>query len=83
MWTGGHTDEVEQIKWDPTCRLLASCSSDNRVCLWKSEQSSPAHIFEDFKCRINQIQWSTASQTGAILLAAGGQDGSIAVWNVN
>lgn len=83
MWTGGHADEIEQIKWDPTGRLLASCSTDNRVCLWKCEQSSPAHIFEDFTDRVNQIQWSNASSFGSILLAAGSLDGSIAVWNVN
>jgi len=61
VWTGGHTAEVEQIKWDPTNRLLASCSTDNRVCLWKTEQSSPAHVFEDLRESINQIQWSNIS----------------------
>ncbi len=82
IWTGGHSDEVEQIKWDPSGRLLASCSSDNKVCLWKTEISGPAHVFEDFREVINSIQWSNASN-GDILLAAGGQEGTIAVWNVN
>lgn len=84
VWSGGHADEVEQIKWDPSGRLLASCSTDNRVCIWKTEQAQPAYIFEDFSpgCRINLVQWSSATPDLS-LLAAGTHDGQIAIWNVN
>jgi WD40 repeat protein len=30
----GHTDEVNQIRFDPTKRLLASCSDDGTVRIW-------------------------------------------------
>jgi WD40 repeat protein len=36
--TGGHTDEVNAIRWDPTAKYLASCSDD---CTAKVTVPSP------------------------------------------
>jgi len=35
----GHTDEVNAIRWDPSGGLLASCSDDHNVFVWKLGQS--------------------------------------------
>ncbi len=54
------------------------------MCLWKPEQTSPVHVFDnEFRCPLNTIQWSQNYQNSNVLLAAGGQDGFIAIWNVN
>jgi WD40 repeat protein len=81
IWKGGHSFEIEQIKWDPNGKFLASCSTDNKVCLWRTDSQSPHHIFDDLANGISIIQWSNASAE-ELLLAAGGQDGSLVIWDV-
>jgi transducin (beta)-like 1 len=36
----GHDDEVNAIKWDPSKRILASCSDDGTAKLWKMSASA-------------------------------------------
>lgn len=38
----GHTDAINSVKWDPTGRLLASCSDDFSVKIW-----DPLRVIED------------------------------------
>lgn len=83
MWAGGHQGEVEQIKWDPSGQILASSSSDNLVCLWKPERATPVDFLNQFNCPIKTIQWSNGTSQNNTLLAAGGEDGFIALWNIN
>ena len=40
---GGHTDEVNAIKWDAEGKYLASCSDDCTAKIWSLELSSPLH----------------------------------------
>ena len=86
IWTG-HKNDVEQISWDPTGTLLASCSRDTYVCIWKPEQNQPVLTFDKFSCPINTIRWSNrgaeSEANAEPLLAVGGQDGFIFIWNVN
>jgi len=35
----GHADEVNAIRWDPSGKLLASCSDDHNVFVWQLGQS--------------------------------------------
>lgn len=35
VWIG-HKDSVKQITWDSNGQLLASCSNDSLVCIWKT-----------------------------------------------
>lgn len=46
VWSGGHSSDVEQIKWDPSGQILASSSQDNLVCLWKPDKSTPVEYFD-------------------------------------
>ena len=36
----GHSDEVNAIRWDPSGKLLASCSDDHNVFVWQLGQHS-------------------------------------------
>ena len=40
----GHADEVNAIRWDPTGKLLASCSDDHNVFVWQLGQQVTACI---------------------------------------
>ena len=75
---------MEQIQWDPTGQLLASCSNDNYVCIWKPENNQPKIILKGCGSAVNTIKWSQADGQNEAnpLLAAGTQDGFILIWNV-
>ncbi|KAL3916244.1 MAG: hypothetical protein SGILL_005264, partial [Bacillariaceae sp.] len=50
----GHTDEVNAVKWDPSGRLLASCSDDCTAKVWDvtSDRSDPLFDFKDHQQEI-------------------------------
>ena len=70
------SETIEQIKWNPKGLLLASCSTDYKVCLWSPDQPMPIHTFEGHNARLNLIQWSPSS-----MLMAGYSDGAIKLWD--
>lgn len=48
----GHTDAINSVKWDPSGRLLASCSDDHTVKIWdpaavKASQETENGVAED------------------------------------
>ena len=55
------------------------------MCIWRTESTQPAHVFDELSDCVNLVQWSnqSADASGPILLAAGCQDGTIAIWNAN
>ena len=80
----GHEGEVEQIAWDPSGQLLASCSTDSYVCIWKPDSSSPKLTLKgQTGSAVSTIKWSNAdAQHNDPLLAAGTTDGQILIWNI-
>ncbi|CAA6653868.1 unnamed protein product [Spirodela intermedia] len=81
----GHQGPIWQVAWahPKFGSLLASCSYDGRVILWK-EGSSPsewaeAHVFTEHKASVNSIAW--APNELGLMLACGSSDGSISVFS--
>ena len=56
----GHEEDVVQIQWDPTGQLLASCSNDNYVCIWKPDNNQPNFTLKGCGSAVNTIKWSHA-----------------------
>lgn len=82
VWEG-HEGDVEQIQWDPSKRMLASCSSDNQVCIWQPSKSAPELTLDKLESSVITIKWSHAEGAGPDpLLAAGCKDGQILIWNI-
>ncbi|XP_076889588.1 WD40 repeat-containing protein HOS15-like [Bidens hawaiensis] len=59
----GHKDEVNCVKWDPSCLLLASGSDDNTAKIWSMEQDMPVHDLKDHDKEIYAVKWSPTGPT--------------------
>jgi cytosolic iron-sulfur protein assembly protein CIAO1 len=77
----GHKDRVWQLSWSPDGEILASCSGDKTVKLWKINSTS-----NEFECvdtldskhnkTIRCLDWSPNGK----YLAIGGFDSFITIW---
>jgi len=83
----GHSDEVNAIKWDPTGRLLASCSDDYTCKVWSLDSERCVFDFADHQKEIYTIKWSptgpgTENPTLPLLLASASYDATVKLWDV-
>lgn len=79
----GHQGPVWQATWahPKFGSLLASCSYDGKVIIWKEgsqNEWSQAHVFDDHKASVNSIAW--APYELGLCLACGSSDGNISVF---
>lgn len=79
----GHQGPVWQATWahPKFGSLLASCSYDGKVIIWKESTQnewSQAHVFDDHKASVNSIAW--APYELGLCLACGSSDGNISVF---
>lgn len=58
-WSG-HTADVNDIKWDPSRKYLASCSDDCTVCIWSRERpgSEPVAVLRGHEKPVLTIDWN-------------------------
>lgn len=78
----GHDGPVWQVGWahPKFGSLLASCSYDSRVCVWKEQAANSwVKIYEFTRpdASINALQW--APHTFGLALAAAAADGTVSV----
>ncbi|KAG5002030.1 hypothetical protein JHK87_023102 [Glycine soja] len=78
----GHQGPVWQVAWahPKFGSLLASCSYDGRVIVWKEgnqNEWTQAHVFDDHKSSVNSVAW--APHELGLCLACGSSDGNISV----
>mmetsp|Transcript_36662 Transcript_36662/g.96016 ORF Transcript_36662/g.96016 Transcript_36662/m.96016 type:complete len:482 (+) Transcript_36662:339-1784(+) len=66
---GGHTDEVNAIRWDPSAKYLASCSDDCTAKIWSLEMDSPLQSLKHDN-KIYSLKWKPTAQTTPILASA-------------
>uniref|UniRef100_A0A0D6R9Q3 Uncharacterized protein n=1 Tax=Araucaria cunninghamii TaxID=56994 RepID=A0A0D6R9Q3_ARACU len=80
----GHEGPVWQVAWahPKFGSLLASCSYDRRVIVWREGQQenewAQAHVFAEHEGSVNSISW--APHELGLCLACGSSDGSITVF---
>lgn len=79
----GHQGPVWQVAWahPKFGSLLASCSYDGKVIIWKEGNQNEwiqAHVFDDHKASINSISW--APHELGLSIACGSSDGNISVF---
>jgi len=76
----GHTDWVRDVAWAPSIGngidVIASCSQDKRVIIWKREGSEWKKQVLEMPYLVWSVSWSA---TGGILAVAGG-DNQVTLW---
>eukprot|EP00037_Helgoeca_nana_P032765 m.415302 g.415302 ORF g.415302 m.415302 type:complete len:473 (+) comp29586_c0_seq1:41-1459(+) len=78
--TGGHTDEVNAIRWDPTAKYLASCSDDCTAKIWSLEMDSPLQSLKHDN-KIYSLKWNPAPAQRVPVLASASFDHTTKIWN--
>lgn len=76
----GHRDEINCLKFDPSGKLLASCSDDYTAKIWTANSSYPAHDLKEHTREVYTMQW--APNTGQLVLATASFDAMIKLWDV-
>lgn len=83
---GYHSRSIYDVSWCNNNHVIASCSGDNSIVLYKKSEDpvddgnfiSIARIQDAHGCDINSIAWNPKI---AGLLASGGDDEAIKLWN--
>lgn len=79
QWTE-HTDEVNAVVWDPTARLLASCSDDKVIKIWSPGQAKSVATLAGHEREIYTVRWRPAGLAERLLSAS--FDGTARLWEV-
>lgn len=75
----GHEDEVNTVRFNQELGLLASCSDDRTVRLWKPFESAEAvAVLKGHEKEIYTLKWSN---TPSNLLATASFDNTVRVWS--
>eukprot|EP01006_Ploeotia_vitrea_P052350 TRINITY_DN67673_c6_g1_i1.p1 TRINITY_DN67673_c6_g1~~TRINITY_DN67673_c6_g1_i1.p1 ORF type:complete len:308 (-),score=43.32 TRINITY_DN67673_c6_g1_i1:646-1530(-) len=82
----GHNGPVWQVAWahPKFGSLLASCSYDHKVIIWKEEPENtwiPIFQYQEQTSSVNSIAWGPAEY--GLMLASGSSDGTVAVLEFN
>jgi len=78
----GHEGPVWEVEWlhPKFGNILASCSYDRKVIIWKEENQNQwqiIYLYNDHKLSVNSISW--APHTAGCRLACGSSDGRISI----
>ncbi|MCD4792045.1 MAG: caspase family protein, partial [Bacteroidales bacterium] len=75
----GHSDIVNDIKFSPDGKKIASVSDDGNVIIWDVENRKSTHILKAHKAKVYCVDFSPDGK----LLLSGGEDKKIRMWDVN
>eukprot|EP00188_Purpureofilum_apyrenoidigerum_P002220 Plantae.Rhodophyta-Purpureofilum_apyrenoidigerum.ctg2352.p1 GENE.Plantae.Rhodophyta-Purpureofilum_apyrenoidigerum.ctg2352~~Plantae.Rhodophyta-Purpureofilum_apyrenoidigerum.ctg2352.p1 ORF type:complete len:499 (+),score=65.89 Plantae.Rhodophyta-Purpureofilum_apyrenoidigerum.ctg2352:52-1548(+) len=78
----GHHDEINEIKWDPSGKLLASCSDDCTAKIWSIPGDEPVHDFREHTKEIYSEKWCPNTNK-TLMLATASFDTTVKLWDVN
>ncbi|KAJ4249130.1 hypothetical protein NW762_012464 [Fusarium torreyae] len=71
-------EPVDDVKFGPAGKLLASASRDEKVRLWDVEKGAVLHSFEGFAFGVQCLSFSPSGK----LLACGSHEGIVRVWDI-
>ncbi|XP_061162712.1 notchless protein homolog 1-like [Saccostrea echinata] len=74
----GHQQLINDVRFSPDTRLVASASFDKSVKLWDGKNGKFLGTFRGHVNRVYQVTWSADSR----LLCSGSSDSTLKVWDV-
>jgi WD40 repeat protein len=77
----GHEYEVFKVAFSPDSRILASCSLDCTVRLWRVEEKEHSPPIQVLRRRTDEV-FAVAFHPDGTRLATGGRDGVIWLWDL-
>ncbi len=84
----GHTSTVWAISFSPDGQLLASCSDDETILIWKEAKTGwePVCQLKGHGGAVYSVAWeyrSKEADPAALWLASASADGDIRVWEIS
>ena len=76
----GHHGEVNKIEWEKSSRMLASCSDDKTVCVWRPLERA-GHmplVLQGHTHHVYTIKWAPGNRK---ILASGAFDYTVRLWD--
>ncbi|KAK7506089.1 hypothetical protein BaRGS_00002811 [Batillaria attramentaria] len=74
----GHQQLINDVRFSPDARLIASASFDKSVKLWDGRTGKFLATFRGHVSRVYQVAWSADSR----LMCSGSSDSTLKVWDV-
>ncbi|GAB0093248.1 Protein Notchless [Sergentomyia squamirostris] len=74
----GHQNVINEVKYSPDCKIIASASFDKSVRLWKAHDGGFICALRGHVQAVYQVAWSADSR----LLVSGSKDSTIKIWSV-
>ncbi|KAK8741136.1 hypothetical protein OTU49_002514, partial [Cherax quadricarinatus] len=75
----GHQQLVNDVKFSPDTRIIASASFDKSIRLWSGLNGKFLGVLRGHVCGVYQVAWSADSR----LLVSGSKDSTLKVWNMS
>jgi len=75
----GHMQLVNDVKFSPDTRIIASASFDKSIRLWNGSTGKFLGVLHGHVSGVYQIAWSADSR----LLLSGSKDSTLKVWNIS
>lgn len=74
----GHQNVVNDVKFSPDTKLIASASFDKSVRLWRAHDGAFLHTFRGHVQAVYTLAWSADSR----IFVSGSKDSTVKVWSV-
>ncbi|XP_003373674.1 conserved hypothetical protein [Trichinella spiralis] len=83
----GHQMRVNMIRWDPAGKMMASCSDDRLVRIWRLNSQTYDFSLCGHTAEVDVLCWhdtdrAILARPGSDILASSGLDNRIMLWNV-
>ncbi len=73
----GHTQVIDEVKWSPDGRMLASGSRDETIRIWDAQTGASLQTLTGHDSEVISVAWSPDGR----MLASGSYDETIRIWD--